>query len=289
MPAIGPLIAARSAWERKQVAEFLLEVAALAALLTAVAARPAAGRYFVLGVNRAPSPGVLVKIRNPHRFTLESFDLSSGESVSGFAGRPRRSPSSCARGNQGAAHRGRRRPPRARPRSRPRRPGVLKTPTSKNRGRVMAGVLRTERRWCRRLPLTRAGLRATLRQTAVKVRRPERYTGLATETQRHGENVKTFSVPRCLSLSLSLSVAPCSASRRCERLLPQTAGIVGRRHKNSEAMMREKDSSPVARRSFLSRLGVGLTAVGGALGTSVMTAAAQTPSSAGCWQPWPSS
>jgi intracellular sulfur oxidation DsrE/DsrF family protein len=49
--------------------------------------------------------------------------------------------------------------------------------------------------------------------------------------------------------------------------------------------MREKDSSPVARRSFLSRLGVGLTAVGGALGTSVMTAEAQTPSSGGRWQP----
>lgn len=50
--------------------------------------------------------------------------------------------------------------------------------------------------------------------------------------------------------------------------------------------MREKDSSPVARRSFLSRLGVGLTAFGaGAMTAGAAAAQAQAPSSGGRWQP----
>ncbi len=47
--------------------------------------------------------------------------------------------------------------------------------------------------------------------------------------------------------------------------------------------MREKDSKPLARRSFLSRLGVGLTAFGATLGAGVVTA--QAPASGGRWQP----
>jgi intracellular sulfur oxidation DsrE/DsrF family protein len=54
--------------------------------------------------------------------------------------------------------------------------------------------------------------------------------------------------------------------------------------------MREMDSPPVARRSFLSRLGVGLTAVGASLGTAATAAApetalAQAPAAGGRWQP----
>jgi intracellular sulfur oxidation DsrE/DsrF family protein len=54
--------------------------------------------------------------------------------------------------------------------------------------------------------------------------------------------------------------------------------------------MREMDSAPVARRSFLSRLGVGLTAVGATLGTGATaagaaTALAQAPAAGGRWQP----
>jgi signal transduction histidine kinase len=41
----------------------------------------------LLGVNRAASPGVFVKIRNPHRISLESFDVSSDASVSGLRGK----------------------------------------------------------------------------------------------------------------------------------------------------------------------------------------------------------
>ena len=48
--------------------------------------------------------------------------------------------------------------------------------------------------------------------------------------------------------------------------------------------MPEKDSWPVARRSFLSRLGVGLTAFGATLGTGAATAQAQAPASGGRWQ-----
>jgi len=48
--------------------------------------------------------------------------------------------------------------------------------------------------------------------------------------------------------------------------------------------MREKNSA-VARRSFLSRLGVGLTGFGATLGARVVTAQAQTPASGGRWQP----
>jgi intracellular sulfur oxidation DsrE/DsrF family protein len=47
--------------------------------------------------------------------------------------------------------------------------------------------------------------------------------------------------------------------------------------------MSEKDSSPVARRSFLSRLGLGMTAVGATLRPGV--ASAQTPAPGGRFQP----
>lgn len=48
--------------------------------------------------------------------------------------------------------------------------------------------------------------------------------------------------------------------------------------------MRERDSSQVARRSFLSRLGVGMTAFG-AMTADAAAAPAQTPSQGGPWQP----
>jgi intracellular sulfur oxidation DsrE/DsrF family protein len=47
--------------------------------------------------------------------------------------------------------------------------------------------------------------------------------------------------------------------------------------------MSERDSSPVARRSFLSRLGLGMTAFGATFGQSV--ASAQTPAAGSRWQP----
>src|SRR4029077_14601349 len=40
----------------------------------------------LLGVNRAASAGVFVKIRNPHRISLDNGDVSNVESVSGFLG-----------------------------------------------------------------------------------------------------------------------------------------------------------------------------------------------------------
>ncbi len=49
--------------------------------------------------------------------------------------------------------------------------------------------------------------------------------------------------------------------------------------------MPDQNSSPVARRSFLSRLGLGMTAVGATLGSSLVTAQAQTPAPAARWQP----
>lgn len=49
--------------------------------------------------------------------------------------------------------------------------------------------------------------------------------------------------------------------------------------------MPDQNPSPVARRSFLSRLGLGMTAVGATLGSSLVTAQAQTPAPAARWQP----
>jgi intracellular sulfur oxidation DsrE/DsrF family protein len=49
--------------------------------------------------------------------------------------------------------------------------------------------------------------------------------------------------------------------------------------------MLKKDSSPVARRSFLSRLGLGVTAVGATLGSGVLAAQAPASPSGGRWQP----
>ena len=74
-----------------------------------------------------------------------------------------------------------------------------------------------------------------------------------------------------------------------ERRFPVVSAVVdwdtGRSSstESSEDTVIEKDPSPVARRSFLSRLGLGMTTLGATLGSSA--ASAQAPAPAPRWQP----